>query len=80
MRKIATALVLSVALAAPSLAQDAYPAEGDLPAQPAVTRAARPISDAQFDKMVPKHPGQLGILAPANIHKPRPKQIGRAHV
>jgi len=72
-RKFAIALVVSVAFAAPAMAQDAYPAEGDLPAQPAVTRAAKPIPDAQFDKMVPKHPGQLGILAPANIHKPRPK-------
>jgi hypothetical protein len=32
-----------------------------------------PIPDAQFDKMIPKHPGQLGALAPANIAKPRPK-------
>jgi len=72
-RKFAIALVLTVAAAAPAMAQDAYPAEGDLPAQPEVKRVAKPIPDSQFDKMVPKHPGQLGILAPANIHKPRPK-------
>ncbi|MGZ3247827.1 MAG: hypothetical protein ACXU61_12215, partial [Croceibacterium sp.] len=64
---------MSVLLAAPAAAQDAYPAEGDLPAQPAVSRPATPIPPEQFDKMVPKHPGQLGVLAPANIHKPRPK-------
>jgi hypothetical protein len=72
-RKLAIALVLTLATAAPAVAQDAYPAEGDLPAQPAVNRPATPIPDAAFDKMVPKHPGQLGVLAPANIAKPRPK-------
>jgi hypothetical protein len=71
-RTIAAALIL-MATAAPAVAQDAYPAEGDLPAQPAVNRPATPIPDAAFDKMIPKHPGQLGVLAPANVHKPRPK-------
>jgi hypothetical protein len=58
-------------LAAPAAAQDAYPAEGDLPAQPAVSSAATPIPPAQFDKMIPKHSGQLGVLAPANIARHR---------
>ena len=72
MRKIAAALIM-VAMAVPAVAQDAYPAEGDLPAQPAVNRPLTRIPDAQFDKMIPKHPGQLGVLAPDNIKKPRPK-------
>jgi hypothetical protein len=36
-------------------------------------RAPGRIPDEQFDKMIPKHPGKLGALAPANIAKPRPK-------
>ena len=71
MRSILIGLV--VLLAVPAAAQDAYPAEGNLPAQPAVNRPATPIPPAQFDKMIPKHPGQLGVLAPANIAKPRAK-------
>ena len=73
MRKAIAGLVLAAFVAVPARAQDAYPAEGDLPAQPAVNRPATPIPPEQFDKMVPKHPGQLGVLAPANIRKPRPK-------
>ena len=83
MRNIAIAIGLAVlAAAAPLSAQGAkdakdappaYPAEGDLPAQPAVVRTYTPIPPEQFDKMVPKHPGQLGVLAPENMNKPRPK-------
>ena len=73
MRKAIAGFVLAALAAAPVLAQDAYPAEGDLPAQPEVKRPATPIPPEQFDKMVPKHPGQLGVLAPANVQKARPK-------
>jgi hypothetical protein len=34
---------------------------------------ARPLSPQQLDRMVPKHPGYLGALAPENLSKPRPK-------
>uniref|UniRef100_UPI00140C2595 hypothetical protein n=1 Tax=Altererythrobacter segetis TaxID=1104773 RepID=UPI00140C2595 len=44
-----------------------------LPAPAAAQSGGRARSPAQFDKMIPKHPGQLGVLAPANIAKPRPK-------
>jgi len=33
--------------------------------------AAQSRSPEQLDKMIPKHPGQLGVLAPANIAKAR---------
>ena len=62
LRRRAAGVALAAAalsLTAPALAQTA-PRGG-------------PIPDAVFDKMVPKHPGQLGALAPENIHKPRPK-------
>jgi hypothetical protein len=72
-RKAFAGFVLAALAAVPAVAQDAYPAEGNLPAQPEVKRPRTPIPPEQFDKMVPKHPGQLGVLAPANVHKPRPK-------
>jgi hypothetical protein len=65
----AAALVVT---ALPAVAQDAYPAEGDLPAQPQVVRPLTPIGPEVLDRMVPKHPGYLGALAPENIAKPRP--------
>lgn len=64
----ASALVLGGRL----VAQEAYPAEGDLPAQPEVIRPLVPIAPEVLDRMVPKHPDYLGALAPANIAKPRP--------
>jgi hypothetical protein len=33
---------------------------------------SRPLTPEQLDRMVPKHPGYLGALAPANLRKPRP--------
>jgi hypothetical protein len=33
---------------------------------------SRPMTDEEFDRMVPKHPEYLGALAPANLKKPRP--------
>jgi hypothetical protein len=43
------------------------------PAQPEVTREYTPLSRERLDQMVPKHPGQLGALAPANLHRKRAK-------
>ncbi len=37
------------------------------------TRGSGPLSAEQLDKLVPKHPGYLGALAPDNLNKPRPK-------
>jgi hypothetical protein len=56
------AIVLAVGVAAPTslLAQTASRNPGRIP-------------DDVFDKMIPKHPGKLSALAPANIAKPRPK-------
>jgi hypothetical protein len=33
---------------------------------------SRPLTPEQLDRMVPKHPGYLGVLAPDNLSKPRP--------
>jgi hypothetical protein len=60
------------AVALPAAAEDAYPAEGDLPAQPLVVRPLTPIPADALDRMVPKHPDYLGALAPENIARPRP--------
>jgi len=35
-------------------------------------RGAGPLSPEQIDKMIPKHPGYLGAMAPENLNKPRP--------
>ena len=61
-----------IAFTSPGMAQDAYPAEGDLPAQPEVMRPLTPIPAQVLDQMVPKHPGYLGALAPENIALDRP--------
>ena len=59
-RRVAAAAIAAAALAvvAPAVAQTA-PRNGAIP-------------DAAFDKMIPKHPGMLGALAPDNLRKPRP--------
>lgn len=62
----------ALAWSIPLAAQDAYPAEGDLPAQPQVVRPLTPIPAERLEQMVPKHPGYLGALAPANLEKERP--------
>ena len=41
--------------------------------QGGVGRAPGPLSADALDKLVPKHPGYLGALAPENLRKPRPK-------
>jgi hypothetical protein len=74
-RRSLPALLTAAALAAcpfGAIAQDAYPAEGDLPAQPQVVRPLTPIPPQVLEQMVPKHPGYLGALAPENIARPRP--------
>jgi hypothetical protein len=64
--------VATLAVSLPAAAEDAYPAEGDLPAQPQVVRPLTPLPAAALEQMVPKHPGYLGALAPENIARPRP--------
>lgn len=68
MSRIGWALLASMALAAPALAQDQEP----LPPQPDVVRPLVPLSRERLDQMVPKHPGYLGALAPENLARPRP--------
>lgn len=68
MSRIGWALLASMALATPALAQDQEP----LPPQPDVVRPLVPLSRERLDQMVPKHPGYLGALAPENLAKPRP--------
>ena len=72
-RSLAALLSAAVLAASPAaIAQDAYPAEGDLPAQPRVVRPLAPLPPEALDRMVPKHPGYLGALAPENLARPRP--------
>jgi len=66
--RIGWALLASMAMATPALAQDQEP----LPPQPDVVRPLVPLSRERLDQMVPKHPGYLGALAPENLAKPRP--------
>ncbi|WP_305097906.1 hypothetical protein [Croceibacterium aestuarii] len=73
MRYLVILAFLAAGLATPAAAQDAYPAEGDLPAQPEVVRPLTPIPPERYSEMVPKHPGYLGALAPENLNKLRPK-------
>lgn len=44
----------------------------DTPQQPDVVRPLTPIPAERLEQMVPKHPGYLGALAPANINAERP--------
>ena len=62
----ATALLASACMAVPLAAQD------DTPQQPEVVREYVPLSAERLYNMVPKHPGQLGALAPANLNAERP--------
>ncbi|MEL1249928.1 hypothetical protein [Aurantiacibacter gilvus] len=59
-------ILAGAALAAPAAAQDA-PLE-----QPEVERVYTPIPPERLEEMVPKHPGYLGALAPANLNAERP--------
>ncbi|MEO0061609.1 MAG: hypothetical protein RLZZ08_169 [Pseudomonadota bacterium] len=69
--RIPLAMLLSLVLASPALATTAA-GEDPLPPQPDVQRPLVPIPADRLDKMVPKHPGYLGALAPENMAKPRP--------
>jgi hypothetical protein len=63
------AMVLSVGLglvAMPASAQDGTPQ------QPEIVREYTPLSAERLAGMVPKHPGYLGALAPANLNAERP--------
>ncbi len=63
------ALAMSTAiavLATPVMAQD------DTPQQPEVVRQYAPLDPERLANMVPKHPGYLGALAPANLNADRP--------
>jgi len=57
-----SAQFLAVALAIAAAGATAAPALGQ----------GRPLSAEALDRMVPKHPGQLGALAPENLNAPRP--------
>lgn len=49
------------------LAQDS-----DRPPQPDIVREYTPVPPDRLEQMVPKHPGYLGALAPANLQAERP--------
>jgi len=53
----------------PAMAQDG---EGEELVQPEVVREYTPLSEERLYNMVPKHPGYLGALAPANLNAERP--------
>jgi hypothetical protein len=69
--RVARLGLAALVLGAASLAE-AQDAQAPL-VQPDVVREYTPLSPERLDQMVPKHPGQLGALAPANLHKPRAK-------
>ena len=68
-RFAATVTLAVFALSAPTAAQEAGE---DADIQPDVVRTYTPIPQERLDQMVPKHPGFLGALAPANLAKDRP--------
>jgi len=65
------ALALAGLLARPASAQDPEPSTGGLP-QTEVVREYTPLTPERLERMVPKHPGYLGALAPANLKAERP--------
>jgi hypothetical protein len=71
-RKFGLAFTLAALCGAPAAAQEGAPPAGKLE-QPEVVREYTPIPPERLDQMVPKHPGYLGALAPANLARPRPK-------
>jgi hypothetical protein len=62
-------LLAGTALAMPANAQDDV---AQTPQQPDVVRQYTPIPPERLNEMVPKHPGYLGALAPANLNADRP--------
>ena len=63
--RILSGILLAAVSAVPVAAQDA-PLE-----QPDVERVYTPIPAERLEEMVPKHPGYLGALAPANLNADR---------
>lgn len=68
--KLAWSLIAGLACLTSSnlAAQEADP----LPEQPEVVRPLVPIPRERLEGMIPKHPGYLGALAPANLNADRP--------
>ena len=66
--KRAMLTALAVWLAPVAVAAQETPAP---PEQPEVVREYTPLSAERLDQMVPKHPGYLGALAPANLARKR---------
>ncbi|TIX51898.1 hypothetical protein [Alteraurantiacibacter aquimixticola] len=64
-------LAIGMALAA-GFTQAAHAQEQDAPEQPVIEFEYTPISAERLNEMVPKHPGYLGALAPANLNADRP--------
>jgi hypothetical protein len=62
-------LLVGTALTMPANAQDDV---AQTPQQPDVVRQYTPIPPERLNEMVPKHPGYLGALAPANLNADRP--------
>ena len=69
-RSLPVAVMLAGLIARPAAAQG-EPSTGGL-AQPEVMRDYTPLSPERLERMVPKHPGYLGALAPANLKAERP--------
>lgn len=56
------------------LAQEAAEqAQGSAPQQPVIEFDYTPLDAQRLNEMVPKHPGYLGALAPANLNADRPE-------
>jgi len=65
---------LAALLPGAALGQQEAVAPAPAPAeQPEIVREYVPLSAERVEQMVPKHPGYLGALAPANLAKPRAK-------
>ena len=69
-RSLLVGVMLAGLIARPAAAQG-EPSTGGL-AQPEVVRDYTPLSPERLERMVPKHPGYLGALAPANLNAERP--------
>ncbi len=66
LERAAVLCLLATLAAVPVAAQD------ETPRQPDVVRQYLPLSQERLNQMVPKHPGYLGALAPANLNAERP--------
>ncbi len=71
-RRKALAVALAAGLALGQGSAFAQEAEGEELVQPEVVREYVPLSEERLYNMVPKHPGYLGALAPANLNAERP--------